>query len=696
MDGRKVRRFAMVLSHFFLALLISGFRCPASASAVEANSLGLILTVEKPGDVKPNIVDARVVRLLALYVPKESPPSDFTASGPFRATFEGDLSLRLRDTYTFFAEGRGRLTLRLNGTVALETSGEDLSKMKSQPIRLNKGKNHLVAVYESPQTGDAALRLLWSGRTFQSEPLNPALFTQSEKPQGVWQSLKLREGRFLFGQFRCEKCHTSVDNAMAELGMDAPSLADAGSHLNADWLAAWVGNPKSLRPDARMPRLIASSQTDPRAADVAAYLATVGKPWPTATSGNAQIGGRLFANLDCIACHTLPDEKDDAARVTLKYVKAKFKPEALRHYLLKPEARYVWNPMPDFHLSDPEAGDLSAFLLSLPAADLPKTSRGDPAKGRRVVESAGCLNCHAMGEAMSTAQASALSAITNDKLHSGCLANSPSVRGRAPDFVLTPDERDSLAAFLATDRSALKFDCASEFAERQIVSMRCTACHARDGDESLLIQGLDAQVQALHEKYPNPPAKEGEAWAADQRPPMLTWAGEKLRPEWMREFISGEVKYKPRYYLRARMPSFAARADWIATGLAEEHGYPPSLPPDPKPDPALTEAGRMLCGKVPNQGFSCVQCHAAAGEPPFAPFEAPSIDFEHVAERLRHNYYLRWMHDPLRIDPNSKMPRFDDAEGKTALPAFNGDAQKQFEAIWNYLLEGDSLKAPPQ
>ena len=97
---------------------------------------------------------------------------------------------------------------------------------------------------------------------------------------------------------------------------------------------------------------------------------------------------------------------------------------------------------------------------------------------------------------------------------------------------------------------------------------------------------------------------------------------------------------------------------------------------DPKPDPALAEAGRTLCGKVPNQGFSCVQCHAVAGEPPFAPFEAPSIDFKYVSQRLRHDYYLRWMHDPLRIDPNSKMPRFDDAAGKTALTAFDGDAQK--------------------
>ena len=156
------------------------------------------------------------------------------------------------------------------------------------------------------------------------------------------------------------------------------------------------------------------------------------------------------------------------------------------------------------------------------------------------------------------------------------------------------------------------------------------------------------------------------------------------------------MKEKPRYYLRARMPAFASRAALLASGLAQEHGCSPDPPPAAKPDPELAEAGRKLCGKVPNQGFSCTQCHAVANEPPFAAFEAPAINFKLVSDRLLHDYYRRWMHDPLRIDPSSKMPRFDDAEGKTALPAFGGDAAQQFEAIWNYLLTGSDIKPPPQ
>jgi mono/diheme cytochrome c family protein len=143
------------------------------------------------------------------------------------------------------------------------------------------------------------------------------------------------------------------------------------------------------------------------------------------------------------------------------------------------------------------------------------------------------------------------------------------------------------------------------------------------------------------------------------------------------------------------MPAFTARAALLAAGLAAEEGCPPTLPPNPPPDAALAEEGRKLCSKIPNVGFSCVQCHAAADLLPFAAFEAPSMNLKYVAERLRRDYYTRWIHDPLRIDPASKMPRFDDADGKTGLPAFNNDAKSQFDAIWQYLLSGPNLH-PPQ
>jgi mono/diheme cytochrome c family protein len=103
---------------------------------------------------------------------------------------------------------------------------------------------------------------------------------------------------------------------------------------------------------------------------------------------------------------------------------------------------------------------------------------------------------------------------------------------------------------------------------------------------------------------------------------MLTWAGEKLRPEWSAAFISGQISYKPRPYLRARLPAFPARAKLIAEGLAAEHGYSPVTPARPEPDEQMAATGQKLIGAA--GGFSCVQCHAVGASPPVAPVEGPA------------------------------------------------------------------------
>jgi mono/diheme cytochrome c family protein len=662
---------------------------------------GLTLTIEKlPVPEKAAFPDARNARLIALYVPQGTAPSSFTPPGPFRATFEGDINVRLRTFVKFSAEGRGKLTLSVGGKPILESSGDDLSKTTSDEVRLGKGKNHLVAVYESPQAGDAIFRLLWLSTTWSPEPLPPNMFTHSVAEAGVAKALQVREGRFLLAQFRCLKCHASSEaadkGAMPELAMDAPSLFNVGDRLDATWMAAWIKDPRSLRPDAHMPKLFSGPAAQQSAQDIAAYLQSLraAQSLEPVTPGDAKNGGRIFANLDCVACHVPPGGKEDSSRISLRDAEAKFRPRALREYLLNPTAHYAWNPMPNFHLSDAEAADLETYLhLGRHEPELALLPVVNIANGKTLVASMGCLSCHAIGQEKNTAKAIDLIAINGDAKKKGCLGDE-ATRGNAPDFTLSAERRNALQAFFATDRSSLKQRCAPEFADRQMAAMRCTACHSRDGNESLLAQGLDAESTALHQKYPNPPVTERDLLAADQRPPLLTWTGEKLRPEWMAQFIAGKIPYKPRYYLRARMPSFAARADLIATGLAEQHGCPPTLPPIAQSDPQQAEIGRQLCGKVPNQGFSCIQCHAVADLPPFAAFEAPSINFKYAAERLRHEYYDRWVHNPQRIDPNTKMPRFEDDEGKTGLPAFNNDAQKQFEAIWQYLLQGEKIKPP--
>ena len=85
-------------------------------------------------------------------------------------------------------------------------------------------------------------------------------------------------------------------------------------------------------------------------------------------------------------------------------------------------------------------------------------------------------------------------------------------------------------------------------------------------------------------------------------------------------------------------------------------------------------------------GFNCVTCHAVGDTPATAVFEAPAINFKESAERLRRGYFLRWVLAPTRLDPETKMPKYADAEGMTQLTdILDGKGTEQFDAVRQYL-----------
>jgi hypothetical protein len=162
----------------------------------------------------------------------------------------------------------------------------------------------------------------------------------------------------------------------------------------------------------------------------------------------------------------------------------------------------------------------------------------------------------------------------------------------------------------------------------------------------------------------------------------------------MSKFIAGDIGYKPREWLIARMPGFGdARGQLLAQGLALSHGLSVNEPAEPLVDQKLAELGKSLTGR---SAFGCVACHGVGAQPPLAPFEAQSINFAHVSERMRHDFFTRWIRHPQYYLPGTKMPQFSDANGKTAYKnVFAGDAAQQYEAIWQYLRTGEQIM-PPQ
>jgi cytochrome c2 len=602
-------------------------------------------------------------------------------------------------------------------------------------------------VYESAEKGDSWVRVLWTSRDFPPEPVQPAALSHDAGAEAVAAGMRVREGRELLVSLRCTACHPLAMGqwpagaaVMPELSADAPDLSDVGGRLNESWMAAWIADPKSLRGDASMPRVFSEADAG-KANDVAAYLATLGKPQDAAGTAAPQTGeaagtaapqtgeaagtaapqfddeavtqgSQVFAALGCIGCHTKPDLEEvdkEHSRVPLRLVNVKFRPGALRAWLLNPQAHYAWARMPNFHLNDLEADRLVAYLSKNAEGEIAERPKGDAAKGKAIFASAGCANCHRMKDVPASLAAKTLEnlfAVTD--WSKGC---------RAVDFSLSAEQCQSLAAVAKTGLGSLHNDVLPEFAERSIRRLQCNACHARDEVEDRW-SNLAEEVADLMPPETNTESEQGDdaAGAAkgprlfyprgldtsrggdrvvisgDQSRPTLSWTGEKLRPEWAASFIAGELTYKPRYWLRSRMPAFAIHAKGIAQGLALEHAFPMQSEPLAAANGELAAVGQKLAGR--DGGFACITCHRIGQTRAISPFEAPAPNFIHIKDRITHDYFERWMRKPMRFAPGTKMPQYSE-EGKSSLKEImGGEADRQFEAIWNYLLLGEGMVAP--
>ena len=566
-----------------------------------------------------------------LYVPFGQAPTPFVAPGAFTAEWEGIIQLDLRDRFVFQAELNGSLRMELNGEVVLDVTSDGLETEPSRRIRLNSRGNTLKAIYSSPPDGDAFFRLYWATPEHGNEPILPK-FLKHKPGERLARGAALRHGRQLAVRFHCFKCHVDGVPAtgMPELAMDAPTLDGIGSRLNTSWMAGWILNPAQLSPQANMPSMLHGASADTDAMMIAEFLGSLKSsdsfPVVKVDVATAEKGQKLFTQFNCVACHTTAGDPTAEGKVALSQVRLKFG----------------------------KAGLLSAFLFqstSLTSQEFFSPDASSIAKGRKLVQSIGCLNCHALK------LENHFSVPLIADLAKGCLANLS--EAKSPRFRLSVEDRAALRLFLREGRASLGQASLAEFALRQSADANCNNCHGQ----------------------------------MDLIPPFNVLGG-KLKPERARRILSGTLANRQRPWLAARMPSFSARADSLAKGLALLNGHPPMTPPDIPVDEEKARLGRKLVSA--NGGFFCFSCHGIGELEPAQVFDAQGINLARVGERLLPEYFRRWMRNPLRVDPQTKMPAYFH-QGQSALfEVLDGDSELQIEALYHYILQGSEMIPPGQ
>ncbi|WP_437221665.1 ThuA domain-containing protein [Planctomicrobium sp. SH661] len=629
----------------------------------------------------------RTLRLAALHVDKEEVCAGGLQPGPFAATMRGILTVPSTGNYSFRIAGAGTAVLSIDeAAVASLPSASDAASME---LELLRGSHRIQVQYESPPEGAATLQVLWSGTDFAEEPIPPVLLRHDGRNPKLLEAQQRLLGQSLVESHRCLKCHEVTPSSFAKLHAsrlpDTPDLKNLGNRVRADWIANWLMNPQQLRNQAAMPVLFHGDSSSDRqaAADLAVWLTGTSNAFvsttPTDSITSAGQGEELYATLGCYACHrmTPPQAEDDFNRISLHFVAQKFAPGKLAEFLRQPQAHFRSIPMPDFHLSESEAQALASYLKSAAPGELlpfPELASADAERGNQAWKTRGCMNCHAQDDNPKTTQPKLPLTLRAP----GCLSESTLPNDRHPRYSLSESERSAVKSYLTAALTGEHSESKVEASSRLFTSLRCNACHSRDSSNS-------PRAAIFVEEF--------DTGFLPETIPSLTWAGDKLYADWTAAFLSGSVSSKPRPTLKARMPSFPAFAQVLATGFAAEHGLSEEASSHSY-DPKLVAIGNELTRK--SSGLDCRQCHGVGSEQAVGDGQtqlALGINFVDVRERIRPEFYRRFVLDPPRFDVSTKMPRLA-ADGLTTKirTHYDGDAQKQFEAIWNFI---QSLPAEP-
>ncbi len=188
-------------------------------------------------------------------------------------------------------------------------------------------------------------------------------------------------GRQLVERYGCFGCH-KMEPFEDHRKSGPPLYHMADKFQSVDWTMKWVEDPRSFRPTTRMPSFfhLENRQDDPerQRAEIAAlvtylYNQTSALPLERTYPGNgdAERGRALFGDnggVGCLACHNIDDyaidDFDERHGPDLSGVGSKLREDWLYNWLLDPQSIWEDTNMPNLRLTDQEAADLVAYLMT--------------------------------------------------------------------------------------------------------------------------------------------------------------------------------------------------------------------------------------------------------------------------------------------------------------------------------------------
>lgn len=563
-----------------------------------------------------------------------------------------------------------------------------------------------------------------------------------ERPERI----AIPPGKQLYHQVGCVACHGSRDargNA-AKLLADSAPLGDLRSKYSIASLAAFLENPQAVRPSGRMPGILNRQE----AKQVAHYLlqgqplaempANVtyayyegtwdklpdlsrlkprakGKTWGFDLSvarrpGDFALRYEGFLPIKHDGAYRLHLTSDDGSKVLLDDKPALANdgihpPTTVSETVQLAKGAHklsvsVFNAGGGVELRIEIEGpglrrqDVAPLMMLTPQGNpKPPAKPVDPQEddnfalkpelvqqGRELFASIGCANCH---------QLSANEPPTSRKrerregpslmlpAHSdagGCLAAAP-VKG-LPWYSLSAAQRRAVTMALQSPAAKATTE---EIITQTMTALNCYACHQRGK-----LGGIEEGINSLFVTTQPEMGEEGRL------PPPLHDVGAKLRPDYLRHIFNQGAHDRP--YMLTRMPRFGESnmPRLIEALAAADKGKvsPVAQISFSEPMKRVQSAARKMCG---GNSLGCIKCHTFAGHKAEG---VQGIDMLLMPRRLQHDWFYRYLLDPQKLRPGTRMPTAW-TNGMTVLPdVLGGSAAQQMESIWVYLQDGGKAGLP--
>jgi mono/diheme cytochrome c family protein len=279
---------------------------------------------------------------------------------------------------------------RINGIAPPDGFAPDLSRIGSKPlfqVGFLRGMpetlpDYIAGKIRDPRAFGPALKMpRFTLADSQVEALTTALLAQTDRavtmPPELVRSIPHAKyhpggdaGR-LMEDLRCQSCHTINGNG----GDMAPDLSREGSAVQPAWLLDFMRNPDTVRPALirRMPKF---NLSDSEIRGLSNYMLTAYQApgfdssaldVQTLDPAAAARGKNLFySKFACQSCH-IADYKNDKGYVgpVLADVGNRLTPVWIYRWLKDPKALVPGTSMPAARMTDEEARDLTAFLVTL-------------------------------------------------------------------------------------------------------------------------------------------------------------------------------------------------------------------------------------------------------------------------------------------------------------------------------------------